>query len=120
MRDTLVRCGGAQARRRPAGQILDLDVDAPKDSPARVRLSLNHITEPMVSNLPDALADLVEIACYVYSADQFTQRGSSKMTRLGQHWRRHFRFVPSRIFKEAHRRTISNGFSNSMHGMARR
>jgi hypothetical protein len=93
MRDVLVRCGGAQARRPPGADILDLDVDAPKDGPARVRLSLQHITTPMVENVPDALADLVEIACYVYCADQFTRRESPTMTRLGENWRRRFRFV---------------------------
>jgi hypothetical protein len=47
----------------------------------------------MAADLPDVLADLVEAACYVYCADQFTPRDSPQMTRLGEHWRRRFRFV---------------------------
>src|SRR5215212_7769966 len=93
MREILVRCGGADARRLSGADVLEIDVDAPSGSPARVRLSLDHITVPMVDNVPDVLADLVEIASYVYCADQFTGRGSSKMTHLGEDWRRHFRFV---------------------------
>jgi hypothetical protein len=93
MRDVLVRCGGAQAPRVPGADVLDIDVDARKESPARVNLSLNHITERMVETVPDALADLVEIACYVYCADQFTRRDSPKMPHLGENWRRRFRFV---------------------------
>jgi hypothetical protein len=93
MRDVVVRCGGAQARRPAGAEVLDLDVDAPKESPNRVRLSLGHITDPMVQDVPDALADLVEIACYVYCADQLTRRDTPKMHRLGENWRRRFRFV---------------------------
>jgi hypothetical protein len=93
MRDVLVRCGGAQARRPPGTDVLDIDVDAPKGNPGKVRLSLERITVAMVQNVPDALADLVEIACYIYSADQFTRRESSRMPRLGENWRRGFRFV---------------------------
>lgn len=93
MREVLVRCGGARARARPGAEVLALDVDAPRDSPEKVTLRLDHITDPMVSDLPHALADLVEIACYVYCADQFTRRESPQMTRLGANWRRTFRFV---------------------------
>src|SRR4051812_10348614 len=93
MRDVLVRCGGAQAKRPRGAEVLELDVDAPRNSPARVTLRLDHITEAMVEGVPDMLADLVEVACYVYCADQFTRRDSPKMTHLGENWRRHFRFV---------------------------
>src|SRR5215203_3243714 len=97
MRDVLVRCGGAQARRPAGGEVLDLDVDAPKTSPAKVTLRLDHITDLMVEHVPDVLTDLVEIACYVYCADQFTRRDTPKMTRLGENWRRRFRFgIPVR------------------------
>jgi hypothetical protein len=79
MREVLVRCGGAEARRRGnAGVVLDLDVDAPKASPSRLTLRLEHITDPMVQTLPHVLSDLVEIACYVYCADQFTRRAGAR------------------------------------------
>jgi hypothetical protein len=95
MRDVLVRCGGSAAKRPSGAEILELDVDAPRTSAARVTLRLDHITERMVEGVPDVLTDLVEIACYVYCADQFTRRDSPKMPHLGENWRRRFRFCHS-------------------------
>jgi hypothetical protein len=40
----------------------------------------------MVQDVPDALADLVEIACYVYCADQLTRRDTPKMHGLGENF----------------------------------
>jgi hypothetical protein len=52
MREVLVRCGGAQARRPSGVQVLELDVAAPKSSAAKVNLALEHITSPMVQDVP--------------------------------------------------------------------
>src|SRR4051812_8696094 len=46
----------------------------------------------MVQDLPDRFADLLEIACYVYCADQFASRGPPDMAHMGAEWRRRFRF----------------------------
>src|SRR5215210_6253395 len=93
MGEVLVRCGGAEARRPRGAQVLDLDVDAPAASASRVTLRLEHITVRMVETLPPVLSDLVEIACYVYCAGQFTRRDTPKMLRFGETWRRRFKFV---------------------------
>ena len=39
-------------------------------------------------NLPDLLVDLLEIASYVYCADQRAGRGSEKLSNYGENWRR--------------------------------
>jgi 7-cyano-7-deazaguanine synthase in queuosine biosynthesis len=115
MRDVVVRCGGGQVRQPPGVDVLDLDVDAPKDSPAKVRLSLNHITARMVQDVPDVLADLLEIACYVYCADQLTRRDTPTMHRLGESWRRRFRFViPVRDQKLWQRPDVLSALTNTL------
>jgi hypothetical protein len=43
-------------------------------------------------NIPDVLTDMLELAAYVYCADQFTARGTSQMTAMGADWRRRFHF----------------------------
>jgi hypothetical protein len=47
----------------------------------------------MVAPVPDHLIDLIEIAAYIYCADQATSRGGEVQAGMGSHWRRRFRFV---------------------------
>ena len=62
-----------------------------------VHLDISRITRRMGENLPPEVTDLLEIAAYVYVADQAVRRGGSKEFEYGQRWRRHFRFeVPVR------------------------
>jgi 7-cyano-7-deazaguanine synthase in queuosine biosynthesis len=46
-----------------------------------------------VTNIPDVLTDLLELATYVYCADGMVRRGGSTMAQMGKDWRRRFRFV---------------------------
>src|SRR5215203_1937768 len=95
--DVLVVCGGLPVPAEPCGDLLRLDVNAPEGDPARVNLNLANITRPMVEDVPERLTDLLEIACYVYCADQFTRRDTPAMQRMGAAWRRPFRFrIPVR------------------------
>jgi 7-cyano-7-deazaguanine synthase in queuosine biosynthesis len=96
MADRHVFCGAVSGRRgRPDD--LRIDVNAPKGSPSRVNLAIEDLSGPLADNLPNALADLLEIAAYVYCADQFTSRGTTQMTDMGARWRRNFHFkVPVR------------------------
>lgn len=72
-------------------------MNAPAKSPNRVNLQLADLAGPLADNIPDVLADMLEIAAYVYCADQFTSRGSDLMTNMGAEWRRKFRFkIPVR------------------------
>jgi 7-cyano-7-deazaguanine synthase in queuosine biosynthesis len=62
-----------------------------------VNLRLQDISERTAANLPDVLIDLVEIAAYVYAADQATPRGGEGVIDVGARWRRDFHFcIPVR------------------------
>lgn len=88
--DRLILCGGVTApRRRKRGGVLELDLNG---SHANVNLEISNITRRLASDLPDVVADLIEIATYVYSADQAIRRGGEGVIACGQHWRRNLSF----------------------------
>ena len=93
----LILCGGAghKASRRGRPDVLRLDTDARRGS---VNLRIGDISRQMVANLPDVATDLIEIAAYVYCADQAITRGGSQEIKYGKKWRRSFRFeIPVRM-----------------------
>ncbi|MGH8727569.1 MAG: hypothetical protein ACREV9_05325, partial [Burkholderiales bacterium] len=47
---------------------------------ANVHLKISDISEKMAANIPPVLLDLLEIATYVYCADQATTRGGGNAT----------------------------------------
>jgi hypothetical protein len=47
----------------------------------------------MLSGIPDVLLDLLEIAAYIYCADQQSSRGSDKLKEHGRDWRRVMNFT---------------------------
>lgn len=62
-----------------------------------IHLDVDSIPSVLATNLPDVAIDLLELAAYVYTADQLCTRGGEKSFEYGQRWRRHFRFeVPVR------------------------
>jgi hypothetical protein len=65
---------------------------------SNVDLKLQDISRRMVANVPDLLADLLDIATYVLCADEAVSRGGDVRKELGADWRRRFRFViPVRV-----------------------
>jgi hypothetical protein len=100
-----IYCGGLKADRNDAS-VLHLDVNALPGSPSRVNLAISDISRRLADNIPDVLVDMLEIASYVYCADQFTRRGTPQMRNMGAEWRRQFRFkIPVRrpeIWGSAH------------------
>jgi len=60
---------------------------------SNITLKISDLTEKMVSNLPDLYTDLLEIATYVYCADQTTTRGGSGAMNVGANWRRNMHFI---------------------------
>ena len=58
-----------------------------------VNLRISDISQAMVSNIPDLMLDLLEIAAYVYCGDQRATRGSEKLTMPGVFWLRGMHFV---------------------------
>lgn len=70
-----------------------LDVAGPNPN---VHLKIGDLSAAMVQNIPDVLTDLLEVAAYVFAADQAAGRGGARDT--GKRWRRSFRFyVPVRL-----------------------
>jgi 7-cyano-7-deazaguanine synthase in queuosine biosynthesis len=94
MHERLVLCGGAErGGRQPS--VLRLQRFGPKSN---VDLKLQDISRRMVANVPDLLADLLDIATYVLCADEAVSRGGDVRKGLGADWRRCFRFViPVRV-----------------------
>jgi hypothetical protein len=72
---------------------LDLGGDDPN-----VDLEIVDISRRLSSNVPDVIVDLIEIASYVYCADQAVTRGGEGVLVSGAGWRRHFLFhIPVRF-----------------------
>ena len=90
----LVLCGGATsgAASSDAGALLlNLQGASPN-----VFLKIDDISEAMARNVPDVLMDLLELAVYVFAADQATGRGGTRDA--GDRWRRSFKLhVPVRL-----------------------
>ncbi len=93
--DHIILCGGAPAPRRPTPKNvvrLDLGGDEPN-----VDLEIDNISRRLSTDVPDILTDLVEIASYVYCADQAVTRGGEGVLVFGAKWRRNFIFhIPVR------------------------
>lgn len=68
------------------------------DGDADVKLKIADITRRLASDVPDVLTDLVEIASYIYCADQALTRGGDGAIVVGRNWRRRFSFhIPVRV-----------------------
>jgi len=92
MRETLVLCGDVPPRGGGhGGQILKLDASPTADPRHRVGLELEAISRVLEDNVPDILADMLEVAAYVYAADRLIKRGSPMLTDMGADWRRKIR-----------------------------
>ena len=91
----LVLCGGVEDPQVASGRTHRLDLHG--GSP-NVHLQISDISGPLVANVPDVLADLLEVASYVYAADSAIPRGGEVDTQMGRRWRRKFRFkIPVRL-----------------------
>jgi 7-cyano-7-deazaguanine synthase in queuosine biosynthesis len=86
----LVLCGGLQRARVSGANTHRLNLTQPGQN---IVLRITDIVRTLVTNLPDVLIDLLELAAYVYCADGMVPRGGTTMAQMGRHWRRKFRFV---------------------------
>ena len=89
-REHLVLCGGLARPKSDGAHILQLSLHGPEQN---VRLQIQDISRRLVSNIPDELVDLLEVASYVYAADSAIPRGGKTDAQLGARWRRNLRFV---------------------------
>jgi hypothetical protein len=60
---------------------------------ANVRLRLDDIRRGLLAVESELLTDLLEIAAYVFAADNAVPRGGPTLRRMGRRWRRQFRLV---------------------------
>jgi 7-cyano-7-deazaguanine synthase in queuosine biosynthesis len=91
MKEYAFFCGGANEQGPGFEEnVIRLDVAGPDRN---VNLRLTDFSRALVTELPDLLVDLLELAAYVYCADQRASRGSLKLSNAGEDWRRRLRFV---------------------------
>jgi hypothetical protein len=87
-------CGGRAVPSGTEGNVISLDVQGTQQN---VKLKIEDISKGLMSNIPDVILDLIEVASYVYCADQKTKRGSELLTDMGSDWRRDMHFsIPVR------------------------
>ena len=79
MPERLVLCGGAM--RAGADSTLRLALSGRSQN---ITLKLEDICKKLVRNIPGLLIDLIEIATYVYGADQAISRGGEAQVRNGR------------------------------------
>src|SRR3954452_7721151 len=91
MRSIRVYGGLLAPKARRAGDLV-LDPAAPRGEADVTPIRLHELTRKMLSDLPPRCLDLLEIASYIYSADQFVRRDSKLMPDMGAGWRRSFEF----------------------------
>ena len=82
MPERLVLCGGAKWT--GGDTVLRLALDGRAQN---ITLKLEDISRRLVRDVPDLLIDLVEIATYIYCADQATSRGGDAQVGMGSAWR---------------------------------
>ena len=76
----LILCGGLAPSQGENGRKLELTIT---DKPGGIDLRIEQLRRQMVSDIPDTLTDLLEIAAYVYAADSQVSRGGRYMQRVG-------------------------------------
>ena len=86
---------GSVAGRGEAGRSISLSLHGPSPN---VHLKITDISRRLLTNIPDVLLDLLEIASYIYAADSAISRGGVTDARMGMSWRRRLRFlIPVRL-----------------------
>ena len=92
-----ILCGGKPAPNN-AGGAANLFLNLWPDRPGcNVRLKIEDLHEQLYKNIPPQFHDLLEIATYVYCADQALRRGALDVQTLGENWRRRLHFhIPVR------------------------
>ena len=91
----MILCGGLTAPASARGkQTLALDVQHPDGN---VTLKLRDISGRMTANMDPVLVDLLEIAAYVYCADQGATRGGPTSQDFGAAWLKDGRVAKEKI-----------------------
>ncbi|MFN8697186.1 MAG: 7-cyano-7-deazaguanine synthase [Burkholderiales bacterium] len=87
-------CGNASAKGISDDPKRDLRLRlSGKEGQGNITLRIEDIHTKMVRSVPTQFHDLLEIATYVYSADQAIKRGADDVDNFGDGWRRDLHFV---------------------------
>jgi len=105
-------CGGLDVVSTVGGDRRALDVQG---AARNINLRITDISKALVSDIPDVLLDLLEVAAYVYCADQQTRRGSEYLTDYGTDWRREMVFrIPVRAHSIWQRQEVRDGLADML------
>ena len=107
-------CGGAGVPDEFEGVgITPLDVQGDDKN---IELKLADISKTMSGKILDIHLDLVEVAAYVYCADQQTKRGTEHLGHMGRQWRRRMNFViPIRCYEIWASDQVTTALENTLH-----
>ncbi|MDB2415182.1 7-cyano-7-deazaguanine synthase [Rickettsiales bacterium] len=68
---------------------------------SNINFEIANISYKLLANIPDELADLIEISAYVYCADQKIKRGGETLKDMGDTWVRNLHFhIPVRCLSK--------------------
>jgi hypothetical protein len=96
MAERMVLCGPVRSDNLPVADRAPLRLSL-WEPDRNVRLCIADIRRGMLGDIPTAFRDLIEVATYVYAADQAVPRGSGTDQDLGAAWRRRLFFrIPVR------------------------
>src|SRR5687768_15838825 len=90
MAEQLFLCGLSPAQRAQHDGGRELHLHGPRPN---LRLELDDVRRGLLDEEPKKLADFVEIATYVFAADNLVRRGGVTLKNMGERWRRSFRLV---------------------------
>lgn len=87
----LVLCNGARltSKKQAWSKAEPLELTSGKDG--NVRIKLHEIVNQLTTNISARAADLLELAAFVYVADQAVKRAGKKEVDYGDKWHRNFR-----------------------------
>jgi 7-cyano-7-deazaguanine synthase in queuosine biosynthesis len=88
MPERLFYCGSA-APPHDEGRAIHLHLAG---ASSNINRGFEDIEKQMVSEIPDHLRDLLDIATYVFVADRMVGRGGKTLPNMGREWHRRFRF----------------------------
>jgi hypothetical protein len=88
MPDHLFLCGLSPTQRAGHEDGRELHLHGPKKN---LRLQLDDVRRQLLESEPELLTDLVEIATYVFAADNLISRGGDALAKMGKAWRRSYR-----------------------------
>ena len=84
-------CGGADIPDRSDDvSIHRLDIQG-RDR--NIDLKVEALSKSLMDNIPDSVMDLLEVAVYVYCADQEVSRGVDRLSHMGKSWYRRMEFI---------------------------